>query len=99
MTGGKRLGHAEANLQAVHVGGLDDVDRESGGSHVIHPSSAASAVRILGDGDLRQSFGREGAGEGQGERRADQPRHDRSSAGSHIGFHRWASEVREKVLQ
>ena len=56
VAGGERLGHAEPDLDPVHLGALRHLHREAGGLQVLDPAAAAAAGRVPGDGHLREAL-------------------------------------------
>jgi hypothetical protein len=54
VTGSKILRDAEARLYPIDLGSRDDLYREAGCPHVIHPAAATTAARIFDDEKFRQ---------------------------------------------
>src|SRR3954468_19099231 len=54
MAGRKTAWDAKPGLRLVELPGLDDLDGKAGRLGVVSPNVTAAAVRVFGDGELRQ---------------------------------------------
>src|SRR5690606_10165089 len=88
VAGGERLGYAEAGLQTVHRGGLDQLDRKSCLADVVDPGPAAAAVRVLGDRHAGQGLRRRLGDGGNGDGSRGKADEERPPADRHVEGHR-----------